>query len=237
MPLTRGVTATKTRRACHFQFEAVSSTLRLRSAGDFADRSADAEPQGQVAELPGIVRPRVVQVGGFGDEPQVLTPGNAGRPENSAEWLQVAAVADQQLVLVELDFHRPAGSDDRDAGAAVIEQQVLELAEVTFEHRPINVRPPQIAVAVGLVAVAGFENDVHDFAERIEQLQEDIEQTFAADGRGQGRNAQARAGRDRSPADSLRPAFRWNRAAGRIASVRRQGTAAASGRGVTGGPL
>ena len=67
--------------------------------------------------------------------------------------VRFAAVDDQQLVLVELHFLRDVRVEDRDAGAAVVDQQVLEVPEDALQDRHVDVFAVQVGVAVGLVGV------------------------------------------------------------------------------------
>ena len=57
-------------------------------------------------------------------------------------------VNDKKLVLVELHFHRLLEADYGDAGAAVVGQQVFELAKMALQYRPVDVFAKKIAVAV-----------------------------------------------------------------------------------------
>ena len=69
---------------------------------------------------------------------------------------RVERTTKESSVLVELDLHRPAGAQHRDAGAAVVEQQVLELAEVARQDRPVDVFAVQVAVGAAGLLVAGL---------------------------------------------------------------------------------
>ena len=61
---------------------------------------------------------------------------------------QLVAVDDQQLVLVELHFLRDVRIEHGQAGAAVVDQQVLVLPEDALQHRHVDV----LAVEVGVAA-------------------------------------------------------------------------------------
>ena len=118
---------------------------------------------------------------GFGDEPQVFVVVDARRLPGSGEFVEILPVDDQQFVLVELHFQGNARVENGDAGAAVVQQQVFELAQGAFEHGQVDVFAVQIVVSALLAVVAGFEHHVDLIAQRIEQLEEQIEQCLLRD--------------------------------------------------------
>ena len=114
--------------------------------------------------------------------------------QDALERLQVVRVDDQQFVFVELHFHRPRRGDDGRAGAAVVEQQVLEIQEGALQHRQVDVFAEQVAVRGAFAGVAGLQHQIDDLAERVEQVQEHVEEFFLRDGRRQHGHRQAGAG-------------------------------------------
>ena len=105
---------------------------------------------------------------GFSDEADVLVAADIVLGEDAFEFAQSLAVGDQEFVLVELDFEWDSGVQDGDAGAAIVEQQLLVVVEHAFEDRHVDAFADKVVVAVVLAVVAGFDDDVHDFAERFD---------------------------------------------------------------------
>ena len=101
----------------------------------------------------------------FGDEPQVSSC-RARDFQNRGELVEVLAVDDQQLVLVELHFQGNARVQHGDARAAVIQQQVFEVAQRAFQHGQVDVFAIQVVVAALLAVVAGFEHHVDFVSQR-----------------------------------------------------------------------
>ena len=95
-------------------------------------------------------------------------------------------VNDQQLVLVELDLDRPLRMEDRDPGAAVVEEEILEVPQDALEHRPLDPIAGDLDGGAA-VAVARFEDDVDRVAERFEEAEEGLEEILARDGTDQRR--------------------------------------------------
>ena len=138
----------------------------------------------------------------------------------SLEVAQVLAVDDQQLVLVELHFLRHVRVQHGDARAAVVEQQVLVVAEHALEHRQVDVLAVQVDVAAVLRGCGWFPAPRRPRAQRVEQLQEHVEQLLVRGGGHQHRHrdlAIPRRGRCRGGSPGwARPAGRSD---GRTASV------------------
>src|SRR5262249_37738047 len=120
--------------------------------------------------------------------------GDASVAKNAGERLQVRSVNDQQLVLVELHFNRLGGRDDRYAGAAVVQKQVLEVAKMALQDQELDVLAVKIAVPLAVGIVAGFQDDIDGVAERIEQIEEAIEQLLAREGGDEHRHTEAGLG-------------------------------------------
>ena len=93
-------------------------------------------------------------------------------------------------MFVELHFQRNPRVEDRDAGAAVVEQQVFEVVQDAFQDRQVDVFAIQVFVAA-VAFVAGFEDHVDHRPERIQQIEEDVEHLLPADGGHQHRNLDA----------------------------------------------
>ena len=69
---------------------------------------------------------------------------------------EIVAVDDQQLVLVELHFLRHVRVEHGDAGAAVVDQQVLEVPEDALQDRQVDVFAVEVGVAAGLLRRGWF---------------------------------------------------------------------------------
>jgi hypothetical protein len=158
--------------------------------GEFSDAQAVAELLEDRLEA----RISAVEVFAFRDEPEVVIAADALAAEELLKGFQVARVDDQEFVLVELDFHRLLGTQHGDSGAAIIEEQILEVAQVALQDRQVNGFAVKVAMMSAIALMAGFQDDIDDFAERIEHLQEKVEEAFARDGSGQDRHAEARPG-------------------------------------------
>src|SRR5262245_25717623 len=109
---------------------ASASGWRRASAVERLGEGADAQAAAELFEGVLVLRPGAVQVLSFGDQLHGVVARDAGLAQDALEGAQVAGVDDQQLVLVELDLHGPVVGNDRYAGAAVVEQQVLEVVIV-----------------------------------------------------------------------------------------------------------
>ena len=86
---------------------------------------------------------------------------------------------------------RPVGQH-RHAGAAVVRQQFLEVAEVAGQHRQVDVVAAEVGVVVGAGAVAALEDDVDHLAQRLEQGEEDVEEPLGRDRRREHRQPEPR---------------------------------------------
>src|SRR5262245_9640450 len=108
---------------------------RLRTASGerrFAARLAvlvHAEAELEFFELLGIALGGRVDVLGLGDELHVLATVEMAVDEDAFVRRELRAVDDQELVLVELHFLWDPRVEDRDAGAAVVDEQVFEIPE------------------------------------------------------------------------------------------------------------
>ena len=158
---------------------------------DLAGRLADAQAVTELLEGHGVAHVGGVQVLRLSDEPEAVVASHAGLPKDAFEWLGIAGVDDEHLVLVELELDRFFGGHHGDAGAAVIEQQVVEVVEMTQEDGQVDVLSEQVAVAGAAAGVAGLQDDIHDRPKRIEQVEEEVEESLARDGGGQHRDVDA----------------------------------------------
>ncbi len=132
----------------------------------------------QLFKLFGVLLAGGVDVLPFGDEPQGVAAVQAVVFENVLEALEVVSVDDEQLVLVELDFHRGPRIQDGDSGAAVVRQQVFEVVQEAFEDREVDLLPVGVDVLAAAGVVARLQDDVHGLAERIEHVHEQLEGTL-----------------------------------------------------------
>ncbi len=112
----------------------------------------------------------------------------------STNGSHVGGVDDQEFMFVELHFHGAAGGEGGQSGAAVVEEKVFEIAAVAFENGQVDLLAEQIAVVGAFGFVTGFQDDVDELAERVEQVDESVEQVFAADGGGEHGNLEAGLG-------------------------------------------
>ena len=138
--------------------EAVSGPLPI---------AVHAEPHFQFFELFDVPLGCGVDVLGFGDEPHVVAARDAAIVEDLFVRPQVLAVDDEQLVLIELDLLRKAGIEHRDAGAAVVHEQIFEIPQRALQDRHVDVFAVEIGVALGFLAVTGFKDDVDHFAQTL----------------------------------------------------------------------
>lgn len=165
--------------------------LKLRSEirlpfGGFAHAEAVAE----LLEGFGVVGVGGVDMFAFGDELHGVVAADAGLAENFFERFQTAGIDDQKLMFVELDFHGLGGGNDRHAGATVVQEQFLKVAEIAFEDRAIDVFAEQVAMLAAGLLVARFQNDVDHQTERLEQGEKYVEERLAGDGGRQDWNLQ-----------------------------------------------
>src|SRR5262249_58156856 len=108
----------------------------------------------------------------------------------AGERRQVLGIDNEQLVLVKLHFDGFGGGDYGHAGAAVVQEQVFEIAEVALEHQQLNILALQIAVLFPVAVMARLHDHVDRIAERVEPLQKNIEEFFARQGSNQHSHAQ-----------------------------------------------
>jgi len=152
------------------------------------DGFADAQAVAELVEFITIARFGAMQVFAFGDELHVVLAGNAMVLENPDKRPHVGGVDDEQFMFVELDFHRAVGGKGGQAGATVVKDKVLEIATVAFEDRQIDLFTEQIAMFGTIGFVAGFQDDIDDFTQGIEEVEENVEKVFAGNRRRKDRN-------------------------------------------------
>ena len=80
------------------------------------------------------------------------------------ERLKVVGIDEQQLVLVELNFHRAVGVERGHAGAAVVQQERLVVVERALEDHRVHVLAIEIGVGARFGVVARFHDHVDDVA-------------------------------------------------------------------------
>jgi uncharacterized coiled-coil protein SlyX len=146
---------------------------------------ADSDPHAKLAKGFGVVVGRVVKVLGLANQGEHFPPPNTKPFEHPAERFQVRGVDVEEFVLVELDFDGKFVGEDRNSCASVVFQQLLELTEVAFQDRSINVVAAEILMAVTAVSVATLQNHMHYLTQRFEEGQKDIEEILGRDGCGQ----------------------------------------------------
>src|SRR5207248_6614668 len=131
--------------------EAESPTVGV---GGFANSQAVAE----LVKLGAITRIGAMQVFSLGDQFKLVVSRNALVFQHAGKRGQVGCIDDQELVLVELDLHGAQGGQSCQAGAAVVQEEILEIAAIAFQDRQVDVLAKQVAVigvtrrgAVGVV--------------------------------------------------------------------------------------
>ena len=122
------------------------------------------------------------------DEPHPIVATEPEVRKHAFEGAAGMGVDDEELVLVKLHLDGTLRMEDRDPGAAVVEEEILEVPKHALEHRPLD---PFAGVLDGrrAVAVARLENDVDGVAERFEKAEKGLEEIFARDGTDQRRQA------------------------------------------------
>jgi hypothetical protein len=153
---------------------------------------SDAETETELLEDFCVVWFGAVQVLAFGDELERGVAANAGLEEDALKRLEILGVDDQQLVLVELDLHGPAGADHGNPGAAVMHEKVFKVAAVALQDRQVNLLAVQVLVGSAVTVMTGFHDHVDHFTEWIEQIEKHIEEPFARNRGDQNRNLQLR---------------------------------------------
>ena len=103
-----------------------------------AAASAGAETLRQFLEASGKALVGGVEVLPLRDEPHPVVAPQAEVGKDAFEGAAGMGVNNQQLVLVELNLDRPLRMEDRDPGAAVVEEEILEVPKDALEHRPLD---------------------------------------------------------------------------------------------------
>ncbi len=154
---------------------------------------AHPDPHTKLAKGVGVVIGRVVKVLGLANQGEHFATPNTKPFEHPAKRFQVRGVDVEEFVLVELDLNGKFVGEDRDSRASVVLQQLLELTEVAFQDRSINVVAAEILMAVTAVSVATLQNHMHYFTQRFEKGQKDIEEILGRDSCGQHGKTELRA--------------------------------------------
>jgi hypothetical protein len=113
---------------------------------------------------------------------QVGVEADAVFGQNAFVGFEPLPVDDEHLVLVELHFLRQGRVEHGDAGTAVVGQQVFVLVQNAFEHRQVDLLAVQVRVPAGVLPVARLQHDIHRVAERVEQVDKQVEQNLAVGG-------------------------------------------------------
>lgn len=120
-----------------------------------------------------------VYVLGFRDESNVLVGIDIMLDEDPLVDFLRRSIADQELVLIELDLLFACGIHDRDTCTTVVHQDVFELVEQASEHRHIDVFTNAVLVFTGIAMMAGFQNDVDGIAQARRQIDEQVKQSLS----------------------------------------------------------
>ncbi len=118
---------------------------------------------------------------GFGEEAHLVAAGDSAVAEDPLVAREVRAVDDEQLMLVELDFLWHSRIEDRDAGAAIVDQEILVVPENALEDRHVDMFAVKVGVLAGTMAMARLEHHVDHGAEFLDQFEESVEHPLAGD--------------------------------------------------------
>ena len=121
----------------------------------------------------------------LGNEPQAVVSLEPAFTQHALEGHAGRGVGHDELVLVELHLHREFGMHHRDAGAAVVQQEILVLPEDTLQHEPLDT-VADVLDAVDALGVGGLEHHVHRVAEGCEEVEERLEEILARCGGDEG---------------------------------------------------
>src|SRR5438132_1715712 len=124
-------------------------------------RLAGAEAEAELLELGGIMRLGRMEVFPFGDELHGIVARQTGLFQDGFKGLEIVGVDDQQLVFVELDFHRAVDADDGHARATVVEEQIFIIIKMAGEHWQIDALAIEIVMSAALALMAGFEDHIN----------------------------------------------------------------------------
>ena len=111
---------------------------------------------------------------GFGDEFHVFHAFQLVIVQSVLKIGEFLTVHHEQLVFVELHFQRNPRVEDRDAGAAVVEQQIFEVVQDALQDRQVDVLAIEVLVPA-VAFVAGFQDHVDHRPQRVQQIEEDVE--------------------------------------------------------------
>ena len=137
------------------------------SVRDTAESVVDAESISKLLELVDIFFAGRMHVLSFRDESHVLDTLNTVASKHFFELSVVLTVDDDQFVFVQLNFHRTLWIKNRDAAAAVVQQQIFEVVQHALQHRHVDGFAIQVFVRHRTTVVACFQNNVGLFAKRI----------------------------------------------------------------------
>src|SRR5262249_342492 len=142
----------------------------------------DAEAEAELIE--GICKAIIgaVQMFAFGDKLQCVVALDACLSQDLLERLQITGVDDQQFVLVKLNFHRLIGRDNSETGAAIVQEEVLEVVDVAEQHHAVNLLAHQVAMFAAGRVVAALQNDIDHLAEWAKQVEKNVEELLGRDG-------------------------------------------------------
>ena len=116
-----------------------------------------------------------VNVLGFGDELDVLATHHVVPSKNPLEGLEILAIESQNLVLVELHFHRDSRIQNRHTRATSINQHLLKVVEHALEDRQFNSLAIMVVVALASSVMARLQYHVNLGTQRIHQVDKQIQ--------------------------------------------------------------
>src|SRR5438552_10449700 len=102
-----------------------------------------------------------VEMLGFGDQLDRIVAWDVKRLQDAAEGTEFGGVDGQDLVLIELDFHRFMGGHDGDAGTPVVDEQILEFATIAGQDRGVDAAAAEVAMLAVPAAMAGLQDDIY----------------------------------------------------------------------------
>ncbi len=133
-----------------------------------------------------------VHVFGFGDKADTIVWVDIVLDQYTLEGFQRGSVANQHLVLIELDFLLFARVQHGNAGASIVEYHLFKVIEDTLEDWNIDMLTVKILMFTCVPIVAGLENDVDRISQAVDQVDEQVKEPFSRRGRHDHRNFRTR---------------------------------------------
>jgi hypothetical protein len=129
----------------------------------------DAEAVAEFLELFAVDVVGRVEVFGFGDELEGVVSLEAEVFEDLFEGFEILGVDEEELVLVELHFHRAVRIKGGEAGTAVVKEERFVIVEGTFEDDGVHMLAIKVGVDPRLALVRRLHDDVDLVTKRGER--------------------------------------------------------------------